>query len=383
MPKSRRRFQAITFTSWTFRALSLVIAAALNGCGPSPEELKTVDYTPLPENDLKISTPEEQELDSLLLARVYYEAEKLETLYGLLVIKNGYLLAEKYFNEGSIDQISGRQSTTKSFTSALVGIALERGCIQSLDQKMMDFFPEFADEIKDPRKKQITIRHLLQMRGGYPDEERTSPLFEVMFFQGTRRLGPHLVDFPLKSDPGTKFHYSNLTSHLLGIIVARACDTDLVTFSKRHLFSPMNAEVRGWQVDDDGYYWGCGEIYVTARDMAKFGLLFSTVVSMTARGSSPPSGWMLLFNGIRRTSSAVGSRPDMDPFMIVGTATNGGRRRVETTIPGMDRATGATTSSCSTIWIWSSSPRPIRCTTNGTMIHGSMKGRSTNWWGGS
>ena len=252
----------------------LLIAAALTGCGPSPAELEAVDYTPFPAGDLKISTPEEQGLDPVLLARAYSKAEKLETLYGLLVIKNGYLIAEKYFNEGSIDQVSGRQSTTKSFTSALVGIALDQGCIQSLDQKMMDFFPELAGDITDPRKKQITIRHMLEMRGGYPDEERTSPLFEVMFLQGNWRFLTHLVGFPLASDPGTKFHYSNLTSHLLGVIVARACDTDLIRFSQRHLFAPMNAEVRGWQVDDDGYHWGCGEIYVTARDMAKFGLLF-------------------------------------------------------------------------------------------------------------
>ena len=96
---------------------------------------------------------------------------------------------------------------------------------------MMDFFPEFTGKVKDPRKEQITIRHLLQMRGGYPDEEHTSPLFEVMFFQGNWRFLPHLVDYPLESDPGTKFHYSNLTSHLLGVIVARACNTDLDTFS--------------------------------------------------------------------------------------------------------------------------------------------------------
>jgi CubicO group peptidase (beta-lactamase class C family) len=208
------------------------------------------------------------------LARLYDEAGKLETLYGLLVIKNGYLVAEEYFNEGSIDQLSGRQSSTKSFTSALVGIALEQGCLQSVDQKMMDFLPEYADEITDPRKKQITIEHLLQMRGGYADEEMTSNYFEIMFFQDNWHFVPHLVDFPLTSDPGTEFQYSNLASHLLGVIVTRACGADLESFAQEQLFSPMNAQVGGWQVDDDGYNWGFGEIYLTARDMAKFGQLY-------------------------------------------------------------------------------------------------------------
>ena len=115
--------------------------AFLFGCGSSTSALTTRSYTPLSEGDWPVSIPEEQGLDSKLLDKLYKDAAKLETLYGLLVIKNGYLIAEQYFNEGSIDQVSGRTSSTKSFTSALVGIALDQGCLQSVDQKMMDFFP--------------------------------------------------------------------------------------------------------------------------------------------------------------------------------------------------------------------------------------------------
>lgn len=254
--------------------LAFLILSTLIGCGPSTTELEAVDYTPLSEGDWQISTPEEQGLDSQLLNRLYFEADEQETLYGLLVLKNGILIAEKYFNEASIDQVSGRASSTKSFTSALVGIALNQGCLQSVNQKMLDFFPEYADEIADPRKEQITIQDLLQMRGGYPDEEMTGDYFEIMFYYGNWDFLPHLVDFPLASDPGTKFNYSNLTSHLLGVIVARACEQDLESFAQEYLFSPMDAELYGWQVDDQGYHWGFGEIYVTARNVAKFGQLY-------------------------------------------------------------------------------------------------------------
>jgi CubicO group peptidase (beta-lactamase class C family) len=271
--RKRRQHFFFFFTS-AILILLIMSSSCLLGCGASTEDLEAVDYTPLPEGDWKVSTPEEQGLDPMLLANLYYEAEEMETLYGLLVIKNGYLVAEKYFNEGSIDQVSGRASSTKSFTSALVGIALEQGCLQSLDQKMIDFFPEFADKIQDPRKEQITIRHLLQMRGGYPDEEFAGDYFDIMFFHGNWKFLPHLVDFPLSSDPGTKFHYSNLTSHLLGVIVTRACGQDLESYAQQHLFSSMDAELYGWQVDDDGYNWGFGEIYVTARNMAKFGQMY-------------------------------------------------------------------------------------------------------------
>ena len=264
----QRRRCALLFAS------TIVFLLILTGCAPSTEDLEAVDYAPLPGGDWKVSTPEEQGLDPMLLAKLCSEAAELETLYGLLVAKNGTLIAENYFNEGSIDQVSGRASATKSFTSALVGIALEQGCLQGLDQRMIDFFPEFAEEIQDPRKEQITIRHLLQMRGGYPDEEFAGDYFETMFFQGNWKFLPHLVDFPLASDPGAKFHYSNLTSHLLGVIVTRACGQDLETYAQKYLFAPMDADLYGWQVDDDGYHWGFGEIYVTARNMAKFGQVY-------------------------------------------------------------------------------------------------------------
>jgi len=197
------------------------IAAMLR---PRPEELKAVGYKPLPPDDWKVSTPAEQGLDSMLVAELYLDAAQMERLYGLLVIKNGSLIAEGYFNEGSVDKKALLQSVTKSYTSSLVGIALHQGHLSSVDQKMMDFFPELAGQITDSRKKQITIRHMLQMRAGYPWEESEAELFDTLY-AGFRPS--HLVDFSLVSDPGTEFNYSNLTSHLLGVLVARACGTDL------------------------------------------------------------------------------------------------------------------------------------------------------------
>jgi CubicO group peptidase (beta-lactamase class C family) len=238
---------------------------------PGFEELKSVEYTPLPGDDWNVSAPLEQGLDSLLVAELYRDAAELETIYGLLVIKNGYLIAESYFNEGSIDQLSKRASVTKSYTSALVGIALDKGCLSSVNKKLIDFFPEVADQITDQRKKSITLREMLQMRAGYPWEE-TDPAYWDAIWTGDYI---HLIaDIPLTSDPGTEFHYSNLTSNWLGTIVARACTTDLKSFGQEYLFSPLDVELGGWTRDIDGYYIGSGDMEFTARDMAKFGLLY-------------------------------------------------------------------------------------------------------------
>ncbi len=85
---------------------------------------------------------------------------------------------------------------------------------------------------------------------------------------------PLIVEFPLTSDLATEFGYSNLTSHILAIIVARGCDTDLKSYAQEHLFSPIDAEVGDWSQDADSYYYGAHGITLTARDRAKFGLLY-------------------------------------------------------------------------------------------------------------
>ncbi|MFN2217333.1 MAG: serine hydrolase domain-containing protein, partial [Anaerolineae bacterium] len=206
-------------------AILVLAASGLVGCGSSPdgtqdsEEPAAVGYTPLAADGWAVSTPAEQGLDPALVAELYDDAADLDRLYSLLVVKNGYLVAEKYFNEGSLEQKARIQSATKSVASALVGIALDQGCLTSVEQKMLDSFPEVAGQITDPRKEQITIREMLQMRAGYPWEETHPALWEGLLSGHYPRL---VEEFPLTADPGTRFQYSNLTSNWLGIIVDRA-----------------------------------------------------------------------------------------------------------------------------------------------------------------
>jgi CubicO group peptidase (beta-lactamase class C family) len=268
---NRRQRSFLLFTS------VILVLSMMVGYGPSTEDLEAVDYKPLPGDDWKVSTPAEQGLDPMLVAELYHNAAELETLYGLLVIKNGHLIAEGYFNEGSVDKKALLQSATKSYYSALVGIALDQGCLSSVDQKMMEFFSEFADQTDDPRKEQITIRHLLQLRAGFPGEESDPALWEAFLKGGTAttagRLLRLIAEFPLTSDPGTEFQYSNVSSHLLGVIVARSCDMDLKSYGQEYLFSLIDSEVGDvWGQDRDGYYYP--NFFFTARDAAKFGLLY-------------------------------------------------------------------------------------------------------------
>ena len=229
-----------------------LVLSSMVGCSPLAEDLAAVNYTPLPGDDWTVKTPAEQGIDPMLVAELYFDAADLSNLYGLLVIKNGYLIAESYFNDGAVDRKTGLASVTKCYTSALVGIAL--------------------DQITDLRKKQISIEDMLKMRSGYPWEERVPPYMDMILTN--HNWLPFIVEFPLSSDPGAAFNYSNLTAHLLGVIVARACETDLKSFGQEHLFSPINAEVGDWSQDANNYNLGAGLITFTARDAAKFGLLY-------------------------------------------------------------------------------------------------------------
>ena len=71
----------------------------------------------------------------------------------MIVIKNGYLVAEEYFNGSDINHQTLMASVSKSYISSLIGLALEQGCLESLDQKMIEFFPEYADQITDPQER--------------------------------------------------------------------------------------------------------------------------------------------------------------------------------------------------------------------------------------
>ena len=268
--KEKNTFKSLQISFQVLASVILVLLMLI-GCSPSTQELELVDYNPLPGDDWEVSTPAEQGIDPNLVAELYYDAAQLDSLYSVLVFKDGTLIAEGYFNEGSVDQKTLLQSVSKSYISALVWIAIEQGCLSSVDQKMVDFFPEVADQITDPRKKQITIREMLQMRAGYPDEETDQAYLDALYW-GV--YPPLIEEFPLVCEPGTCFNYSNLTFSWLAILLSRSCEADLRSFAQENLFGPLDTEVGDWLKDRDGNYIGSGGIHTTARDAARFGQLY-------------------------------------------------------------------------------------------------------------
>lgn len=250
---------------------AIVSFILLFSCYSESTPLNQVYYIPEQRDNWEVSTPQEEGLDPILLDRLYSEASELPAIYSVLVIKNGKLIGEAYFNGGSISKKSNMNSVTKSYTSALVGIALDQGILESLDLKAVDSFPELETRIQDPRKREITLEQLLQMRAGFPWEESSAELFELLY-HGFKPS--NFVEVPLSRDPGSQFKYSNLSSHFLGIILSRAAGTDLRNFAEENLLDPLGVSVGEWIQDWEGYYLGYAGCHVTARDMARFGQLY-------------------------------------------------------------------------------------------------------------
>jgi len=255
-----------------FSALLSLVASCDSSSNSGDSRGGALNYTPTTTNDgWQVATPAGQGVDEAVLNTAYQEAQRLPNLFSLLVVKNGYLIAEGYFNSAHMNQAFDTASVTKSITSALTGIALRDNLLTSVDQKMFESFPEINWQQLDSRKSLITIRQMLQMRSGYPWEEFDGYLNRLLSTSAWIDLAE---EFPLVANPGSKFGYSNLTTHLAGVIVARAANESLLAFGKRSLFDPLGISVASWATDADGYYFGSGATMFTARDMARFGQLY-------------------------------------------------------------------------------------------------------------
>ena len=236
------------------------------------DEVEPVSWKPVNINDgWSVSSLQAQDLDSSEVNNVFMDAEKLDNLYSLLIVKNGYLIAEKYFNGLTVNEAIQTASVTKSIVSALTGIAIRENLIAGTDQKLKDFFPEIDWESTDPRKSEITVEQILEMRSGYPWEEVYGYLETL---SRSSNWIPFLKEFPLVHDPGTQFGYSNFTAHIMGIIIARSAKQSLLSFARNYLFDDLGISVPKWPADANGYYYGSGDIYMTPRNLAKFGQLF-------------------------------------------------------------------------------------------------------------
>jgi CubicO group peptidase (beta-lactamase class C family) len=166
------------------------------------EQPKNREYWPT--GGWRTSTPEMQGMDSakLMIADEFIQ-NRLPDAFSLLVVKNGYLVFEKYYSWGNPEKYAVVHSVTKSVTSALIGIALDKGYLKNVDQKLIEFFPEYITDDLDPRKKEISVRQLLTMSAGFRWNDRGP---EMRNWYTSSNWAKFTIQLPQENNPGDVFN---------------------------------------------------------------------------------------------------------------------------------------------------------------------------------
>lgn len=192
-----------------------------------------------------------------------------------LVIKDGEVIHETYAHGDARESLHTSFSVAKSFTSALVGIALEQRKIERLDDPIRRYLPELTS----PTFDDVTIEHVLQMSSGvHFDERYTEP--EADINRMVQQVPPmtyleYINTLGRDHPPGTFNHYASINTQLLGILLRRVTSESITDFMTRELWHPLGMESPGlWTLDHEGQELAMGGLAASARDYAKLGLLY-------------------------------------------------------------------------------------------------------------
>lgn len=269
------------------RVGSLVLAAVLpllSGCGE--EETRHVfaaegaylgEYWPT--SGWRTCRPEEVGMDSARLERAYeYASNPAVRNQALLVVKRGYVVAEAYLRGFGPTSRHESYSVAKSFTSALVGIAIERSLLAGTAERVSRFFPAWQAPGTEPAKGEMTVRHLLTMSSGLQWNEED-------YYGDTRdndafRMGEqddfvaYVLAKPSERAPGTLWRYSSGDSMLLSGILQEAAGVSAFRFASAELLAPLGLGGVQWSSDRAGHTVGGWGVQATAREFAKFAYLY-------------------------------------------------------------------------------------------------------------
>ena len=195
-----------------------------------------------------------------------------------IVIQDGTVVYENYFNGAQRDSIVTSFSVAKSFTSALIGIAIDEGFINSENDPITTYLPELAE--RDPRFEEITIRHLLLMASGLDYVAFRPLLFNsddilTTYYPDQRRIS--LENTRISDPPGVYYRYNKYHPQLLGMILERTTGMTVTNFLQTRVWDKLGMEYDGsWSTDSRTSDFEKMETGVNARaiDFAKFGALF-------------------------------------------------------------------------------------------------------------
>jgi len=217
---------------------------------------------------LDTSTPEQEGLDSQILTKADDAIQKtMPSVLSFMVVRHGRIVYEKYYRGNNQDSPVVVYSVTKSVISALTGIAIREGYLANIAQKLTDIFPQYFNGNSDPRKREITLKHLLTMTAGLEVAD------DEAWMKSTDGC-KYVIDRPLVHNPGQKFDYNNGLTNLMSVILTKTTGMTTREFADKHLFGPLGITNYTWARGPQGYYIGGWGLRLTPRDMAKFGYLY-------------------------------------------------------------------------------------------------------------
>jgi CubicO group peptidase (beta-lactamase class C family) len=215
-------------------------------------------------------------MDSQLLAEMFETIRARDySIDSVTVIRNGTIVADATVHPYEPDSRHIIHSCTKSIVSALIGIAIDQGRLEGLEQPVLDIFPERTVARLDADKEAMTLEHLLMMASGL--ECRDSYLYRWRGLQQMRESDDwvqFMLDLPMAEPPGTRFEYCNGGSFLLSAIIQEATGVSAAAFAQQHLFAPLGIEDVEWPANPQGISIGWGELHMRPHDMAKIGYLY-------------------------------------------------------------------------------------------------------------
>ena len=233
--------------------------------------------TQITEKDWEYTSFNAQGLDptrfELLKARI--QDGTFRKVDGIVVVKSGKILIEEYFNGYDRDKLHEIRSATKSFGSALMGIAIDKGYITSVQDKLYAFFQEREPfQNWDVRKNEITLKNVLNMTNGLDcdDMDNSSSGNEDNVVQASD-IVRFMLDLPVVHGPGEHWAYSTGSAHLIGAVIESAAGISVQEFAKTYLFELLNITQYKWKTTGGIAHTG-GGFWMLPIDMAKFGQLY-------------------------------------------------------------------------------------------------------------
>lgn len=257
-------------------ALIIVPLLAASAAPAAPSQAST--QAAVPTWDWPVSTPDKEGLDGAALAGFVAEIRQgdvLPRLHYLVIVRHGRLVLEENFHGWGPGKVHMLQSVSKSFTSALVGIAIARGEFKGVDEKVLDFFPDLKGIANlDERKAAMRLEDILTMRTGtdYNESGDSSPHGQLNRL--TTGWDKFYLDRPMVQAPGTGFQYDSGGVILISAMLKRRTGLHAREYAREHLFKPLGIEKFWWGGNAEGHTHTGGGLNLSGRDAAKLGQLY-------------------------------------------------------------------------------------------------------------